>query len=342
MRKHEDSGEKAASALNIASRIEAILRKSDKSKEETLSDMLGCSCCKQHNRPESMYCIRVLPNHFPTATYTKDIEWESVHWGQLKLLLSEIEFLTPHWGKKVHNVIYAGASPGVHIPILAEMFPEFNFILIDPQESMIEEGDYGNIFIMKDYMTEKLARSIKGYKDNILFISDVRVAAAVARESPEEQQDRIHRDMIAQQKWIQIMNPVSSMLKFRLPWDPPNENTEYLNGKIFFPVFGKKLTHEARLVVGRGAKLTSYNNGLYEGWMAHFNQSLRPSMLSFGGQRGCFDCTSFRKIVYRYLSATGRSREIFDQKCKEIVTMLYQYQSRWIEMRKERGWEDED
>ncbi len=54
-----------------------------------------------------------------------------LHWGQRKLLLSEIEFLLLH-GDGVKLVVYAGAAPGTHIAYLADLFPEHHFVLYDP------------------------------------------------------------------------------------------------------------------------------------------------------------------------------------------------------------------
>jgi hypothetical protein len=337
---------KTASALDAVSKIETKLdiEKNDSPEgDKTLSGMLKCSCCDPKGRPEYIDFNRVLLGDFPITRYREQVKWKPVHWGQLKLLLSEIEFLTPYQGNIVHNVIYAGASPGIHIPILAKMFPKFIFTLVDPQPSMIEEGNdkYKKIFVIQNYMTEGLSESFRLHKDNILFISDVRVGADKTRkETPQEMQRRIHNDMIAQQKWLRIMNPVSSMLKFRLPWDLHKKKiTEYSRGKIYFPVFGKRLTHEARLVVERGAGLTRYDNGLYEGQMACFNQFLRPAMFDLNGYIGCFDCTSFRIIVYNYLVATSKSRKMadVDRKCKEIVTELKRLKNEWEEIQESRG-----
>lgn len=61
------------------------------------------------------------------------------HNGQLKLLLTEIQFLTLMLGK--HDdaavVIYAGSSPSHKLGILLEMFPNVKFILVDPNEHKI-------------------------------------------------------------------------------------------------------------------------------------------------------------------------------------------------------------
>lgn len=56
-----------------------------------------------------------------------------LHWGQRKLLLSEIQFITMY-ASKAKYVIYAGAAPGMHTLFLSELFPNHKFILIDPVE----------------------------------------------------------------------------------------------------------------------------------------------------------------------------------------------------------------
>ena len=63
---------------------------------------------------------------------------EKKHQGQLKLLCCEIQFLTPFKGV-THTVIYAGSSPGKHIPILIKLFPEMRYILVDPLPSAVYE-----------------------------------------------------------------------------------------------------------------------------------------------------------------------------------------------------------
>jgi hypothetical protein len=38
------------------------------------------------------------------------------------------------------------------------------------------------------------------------------------------------------------------MLKFRLPYPPPNAQTEYLDGDLYLPVWGGRTTTESRLI----------------------------------------------------------------------------------------------
>jgi cap2 methyltransferase len=125
----------------------------------------------------------------------------------MKLLISEIEFLTPFFGESF-IVVYAGAAPGIHMPILAAMFPTMHFILVDPAPSMIATGEYPSITVRQQKMTETLARSFRrNYGDNLLFISDVRIGSDDVNEAEEAMQERIHRDMEAQRAWMNIMRP---------------------------------------------------------------------------------------------------------------------------------------
>ena len=56
------------------------------------------------------------------------------HFGQRKLLLSEIQFLN-----KVSNeyILYAGSAPGNKSYLLSLLYPEKKFILVDPNEYKI-------------------------------------------------------------------------------------------------------------------------------------------------------------------------------------------------------------
>src|SRR4051812_18048330 len=56
---------------------------------------------------------------------------QPLHWGQRKLLLSEIEFLTLY-GDRSNTVVYVGAADGKHILYLSKLFENHKFILYDP------------------------------------------------------------------------------------------------------------------------------------------------------------------------------------------------------------------
>ena len=54
-----------------------------------------------------------------------------IHAGQRKLFFGELEFLSK-WSRKGDVVVYVGAAPGTHIGMLANMFEDRCFVLIDP------------------------------------------------------------------------------------------------------------------------------------------------------------------------------------------------------------------
>lgn len=54
----------------------------------------------------------------------KPLDATVLHWGQLKLLLGEIEFLTPYMGVEDLCVVYMGSAPGHHIKVLVDMMPK--------------------------------------------------------------------------------------------------------------------------------------------------------------------------------------------------------------------------
>lgn len=88
--------------------------------------------------------ISELVGWTPFKPYLKreDIpDFKSGHWGQRKLLLTEILFFTLH-GKTNTTVIYAGAAPSDHMLFLSKMFPTYHFVLVDPERW---NNDFGSI-----------------------------------------------------------------------------------------------------------------------------------------------------------------------------------------------------
>jgi hypothetical protein len=273
-----------------------------------------------------------------------DVRPPPTHWGQEKLLISEIEFLTPFYAEssdRVFHVVYAGAAPGTHMPILAGLFPRMRFVLVDPAPSMIRNGEYANIEVRQEFMTDELARQFARDYSSILFVSDIRIGAeSGVRESNEVMQRRIHRDMLSQQGWLRIMNPVRSMLKFRLPWNLRPPVTAYVGGTVYFPVYGRPLTHECRLVVPQGAPEVDYDNQRYEGQLAYYNQILRPATYEVFGELGCYDCTSFRLVMRDFMKVSGRDAaeyndgQVLSRECWDIDRRLRGFAQNWDRVRR--------
>lgn len=223
----------------------------------------------------------------------------SIHWGQLKLFLSTLQFLLYYAprSEKVH-VIYPGSADGTNINILTRMFPQCYWYLIDPRPHY--KPLYNNprvIEVRKEYFTEKTALEYKKRLEGkfTLLISDIR------KEITEES---IHETNLMQQEWIKIINPEYSQLKFR----PPRtfEKYKYLEGKVYFQMYPPNATTETRLVVKKGAKLVDYDVKDYEGKCYYHNRVLRVCNYKHNIKHSksyidnCYDCTLFLLILDKY------------------------------------------
>ena len=228
----------------------------------------------------------------------------TIHWGQRKLLLSEIEFLT-RFGSRASVVIYAGAAPCTHLRVLLDMFDDHMFVLVDPAPFNVRESD--RVRIINEYMTDELARQLVDiYGHDTLFISDVRKSGADV-SGPEEHENEIKKDMLAQERWHFILRPSKSMLKFRLPFD--EGKTVYLQGDMMFPVWGPATTTECRLIVDRNAKMVEYDHKQHEEQMFHFNTVTRYGLYKHNvrgeGIDHCYDCMSEIHILRTYFLRTA-------------------------------------
>ena len=158
----------------------------------------------------------------------KNEEKVSLHFGQRKLLLTVVQFLTLFWNpKKVPKpiVVYAGAAPGNNIEIISQLFPEVEFHLYDPWTFKINETD--KIHLYNQYFTDHDAKQWSGRSD-IYFISDIRTADYTKAKNLDENENQIMQDMMKQMNWYNIINPIHGHLKFRLPYTggnrPPKVN----------------------------------------------------------------------------------------------------------------------
>ena len=112
--------------------------------------------------------------------------------------------------------------------------------------------------------------------------------------------------MLAQQRWHDIIQPIKSMLKFRLPWNAGH--TEYLAGDVYIQPFGPVTSTETRLVP-YGHKRVTWDNKKYEEQMFYFNTVTRVARYSHTmpvGRAGygldyCYDCSAEVDILLQYL-----------------------------------------
>jgi hypothetical protein len=275
---------------------------------------------------------RILADHSPRAQYyeRKGHCKSTLHWGQRKLLMSEIEFLT-NYGEPGRIVLYVGAAPGTHINYLSDLFPDLKFVLVDPREFRVQTSE--RIEIIQDFFTDELAYEFRGL--GVLFISDIRTASW-QEMSQEDVENYVEKDNIAQMRWHGIMRPLRSMLKFRLPWTIEGASRKYLDGDIYLPVWGPPTTTETRLVPRRcpihvmqeaaeerkqGIKvkddnptswcdLKIYDCLKYQEQMFYFNTVTRVTFYNHDvkgdGIDHCYDCRAEIHILQKYLLALGK------------------------------------
>jgi hypothetical protein len=246
---------------------------------------------------------RVLLPTAPTAPYRRRADEKKTvnHWGQRKLLLSEIEFLTM-FAESNDTVVYAGAAPGTHTEFLASLFPTLKFVLVDPAEFVAPHRP-PQIEVRKAFFTDDTAREFAGRND-VLFVCDVRSADWKVMNQ-EEVEDSVEKDQVAQMKWHILMKPRASMLKFRLPWG--KGSTDYLDGRILLPIWGPQTTTESRLVVLKDATIRSYDHENYEARMFRFNVIDRvhlyartSGLVECRGLDRCYDCSAELLVVLAY------------------------------------------
>eukprot|EP00039_Didymoeca_costata_P023103 m.5971 g.5971 ORF g.5971 m.5971 type:complete len:377 (-) comp3455_c0_seq1:16-1146(-) len=268
--------------------------------------------------------VRTLDiNNAPREPYRRRTHEEKsvLHWGQRKLLLSEIEFLTLY-GHLGNTVVYAGAAPGSHTPYLIELFPKLRWVLVDPAPFssklllFLKHNKKSDVVLLQEEFTDDLAKDIKqkysggsvsnesGVKEGILFLSDVRSCDWLV-SSQSEVEKGVWADMCAQQRWHEILEPGKSMLKFRLPWH--EGKSRYLAGDIHLPMFGPITTTETRLVPSQGYK--EWDNYEYMEQMFFFNTRTRVNQYWHDAPVGdesdgfdyCYDCRAEVHVLSQYL-----------------------------------------
>ena len=230
---------------------------------------------------------RILYNRSRRKQYEK-LENEKVlrkelHYGQRKLLMTEIEFIMNEYNKldsdpkkqKIFLYIGASASKGsIHSYFLAKMFPEFEYHLFDRNDFFDDLYNLPNVKIFKRWFTEK---DIKTYKNkNLFMISDLRdpdIGRAMKDENTKSQNAVVFDDMTLQQTFYNKIKPKSALLKFRLPWQPGK--TEYLDGIVYYQLWQGPHSTETRLIPIAPNKTKIYDNTGYEQRLFYFNTETR-------------------------------------------------------------------
>lgn len=148
-----------------------------------------------------------LPSTSLKYKLTKDDFRHLIHIGQLKLFLSEVEFLTERLKSHKDKVVmvYAGSSPCHHASYLSKMFPNLKMVLIDPSEHLVYYPDEKSGYD-KEYIEENLY--FKCATGNRFGVSDRKVnmfnKGVVQRPSGGDEFDKL----IAAKDYKPIINAI--------------------------------------------------------------------------------------------------------------------------------------
>jgi hypothetical protein len=223
--------------------------------------------------------------------------FDNFHWGQLKLLISELQLIIENFeyikSNNITKIIYVGSANGIHIPWLSQLCEQyldikFVFILIDgaPFEKNVweykKETNDERIFIYNTIMSSKLTEKKPIGSDLLTFRDNEKVYPEFIKEkhlkkdngdyekhifisdlrvSPIEYQ--IEKDSQLQTDLVTDFEPYLALLKFRIPFlntSSEKNGIHTYNGDMLWPVFGNKKTTETRLVVyGKNHPKRSFN-----------------------------------------------------------------------------------
>lgn len=265
------------------------------------------------------------------------------HWGQLKLLASEWDFLNTcrdELGGRPMMMVYAGSADGMHIPVLADLFPETKIHAYDgrPFHATMHRHARIRVFEGRDgYVTDDTiphilatARRAMGPRDALIFISDIR--------GSRTDNVSVHSDMMSQARWCGMLGAERMLLKFRLPYPRPDGSTDipsalptdfrsvirntattkskighpsylYLQGEVLPQIFAPMYSTETRLLVRPPLRLEDYDPVSYEQQLNYYNVKTRrtshpsnpPLDLYIPGHDRGHESAMLYRIVHNYL-----------------------------------------
>ena len=217
-----------------------------------------------------------------TMKYDKNNPKQHNHWGQFKLLISEIMFLTYYWDPEtIPNpiVVYPGSAAGYHIYLLSQLFESVTFHLYDkhPHKQSAFASNLAsrpNIAIFNKYFEDI---DINKYKDrnDVFLISDIR-NLEYGKNEEDESEEMAYLDLKMQKEWVEKMAPVKAMLKCRLPWKFADKNgCPMLSGVAYKQPWARTNSTELRLVCDSNSIVEHYNYKKVEEIMAYHNNVTR-------------------------------------------------------------------
>lgn len=271
-------------------------------------------------QPQHATLHRVLDNADPVLKYDSrtGLAKTTLGWGQRKLSITLIEFLTLY-SKPGDLVVYAGAAPGTGLVYAISLFPELEFHLYDPRRFAQQLTTLANVKLYSDdrngWFTDDTAQRYGAIQNpppgqkarRVLLVSDIR--NRIDREQFVDAEKKVLADMLAQQRWFQIMGlgAGQAQLKFRLPYSTPEyefpTKVKYLDGTLFPQPWAPVTSTETRLVPN--GTMIEWDSIKYEDKLYQHNVFNRACYYDqpvvSPGFDHCYDCASEVAILRQHL-----------------------------------------
>lgn len=158
------------------------------------------------------------------------------------------------------------------------MFPNLTYHLYDKRAHLVKEND--NIKIFNEYFTDRHAEKYKN--KNVLMISDIRTLDIKHHKDQSIKKNKkaideiIENDLHMQIRWYEIINPLSALIKFRLPWYKPFTDT--IDGDVYFQAWAHNYSSETRIVPKKGSR-KKWDNKLFESIIYYHNKVTRQEKI---------------------------------------------------------------
>lgn len=290
------------------------------------------------NFPESRLLTPSRPRtkYIPSNSSVNDLDhlqMKGLHFGQRKLLLSEVEFFTKLLkvqqsrdaevdksggaGTRLIVIVYAGAANGSHLPFLFDMFPRLKFVLIDPAPfcppvvQISQLAGSAVLEIVNGYCTDELCLRIRRQyggtaevPNAMYLISDIR-SGVPQKLTNKQHTEMIQRDNTWQASWCSVLRADGAMLKFH----PPYPKVTDPNARDFDPLDDTPNTIrylEGALVLGVWAPKSSSEVRLVVA--TPFRDDVVPAQREY-------DCREFEEQCYHNNISGRYAQDVEAERC---------------------------
>jgi hypothetical protein len=263
------------------------------------------------------------------------------HLGQRKLFLAELQVLTRYLKVATDPaiVVYAGAAPSVHLPLLYELFPNVIWHLYDPAKFAIKECR--NAHIYNQFFTNDTAKEWTNKCD--VFICDIRLSA----ENSAEFEKQVDSDMKTQDEWTRLIQPrLGASLKFRLPYLSDKNKMhfyKYIRGQILWQMWPPQASTECRLIAdakditvntkgihppSMKIDVVKYQNACMEhnmidrAWKTY--KVPHPDCKNVLGYDRCFDCTCEALSWLSYMKLPNAKKRTISEHFNSLTRITHQ------------------